>query len=102
MQLFYSSYYVNKPYVDKEKYKIIQLPVLVQVNKHFFTFVVDPTDPKIKYEWTDVGVLDYDPEENLYFVQKCNSAGRIVDESGNAVVNGGFNADGKIFLFYRC
>jgi len=23
MQLFYSSYYVNKPYVDKEKYKII-------------------------------------------------------------------------------
>ncbi|XP_052086994.1 dynein axonemal heavy chain 1-like isoform X4 [Mytilus californianus] len=56
---------------------------------------LDPTDPKIKYEWTDVGILDYDPKQQLFFVQKCNSSGRIVDESGKAVVNGGIQSDGS-------
>lgn len=61
---------------------------------------MDPTDPKIKYEWTEVGVLDYDRKDKQYFVQKCNSAGRIVDDSGQAVVNGGVQSDGKMLYIY--
>ena len=37
----------------------------------------------------DVGILDYDVDTKLYFVQKVNSAGRILDQTGQPVVDGG-------------
>lgn len=55
---------------------------------------MDPKDPTLEYEWFEVGMLDYDAENELYLVQKCDVNGRILDEDGNVVVDGGFNADG--------
>ena len=61
---------------------------------------VDPKDRSIDYKWFDVGMLDYDAANQLYLVQKVNSAGRVVDDKGHAVVNGGCNANGKfVFIF---
>lgn len=56
---------------------------------------MDPKDPSIEYKWFDVGVLDYDPESKLYFVQKVNAEKRVVDDKGKPVVNGGIKADGQ-------
>ena len=56
---------------------------------------VSPTDPRIVYDWFDVGVLDYDAEKQLYLVQKVNRNDRVIDASGNAIVNGGLQPDGK-------
>ena len=56
---------------------------------------MDPTDPKIVYDWFEVGVLDYDHKDKCYLVQKVNSQGRVVDGSGKPVVNGGVQADGN-------
>lgn len=54
-----------------------------------------PTDPKIVYDWFEVGVLDYDFEEKLYLVQKVNRDNRVLDTQGNPVVNGGIQSDGR-------
>lgn len=56
---------------------------------------MDPRDPSIEYKWIDVGMLDHDPETNLWFVQKVNSQGRVVDPLGKTVVNGGKNKAGN-------
>lgn len=61
----------------------------------FFLFPVPPTDPSIVYDWFRVGVLDYDEETQQYLVQKTNRQDRIVDSSGNPVVNGGLRPDGR-------
>lgn len=59
---------------------------------------VDPTDPKIVYDWFEVGVLDYNPEDKCYLVQKVNSHGRVVDGSGKPVINGGIQPDGEMII----
>lgn len=63
--------------------------------KLFIFSSVDPTDPKIVYDWFEVGVLDYNPEDKCYLVQKVNSQGRVVDGSGKPVINGGIQPDGE-------
>ena len=60
----------------------------------FFFTTVPPTDPKIVYDWFEVGVLDYDFEEKLFLVQKVNRANRVLDTEGRPVVNGGVQEDG--------
>ena len=55
---------------------------------------VDPREPSIEYRWIDVGVLDYDESCQLYLVQKVNREGRVIDDRGNTVVNGGILEDG--------
>ena len=55
---------------------------------------VDPRDPSIEYRWFDVGMLDYDVETKLYLVQKVNKQGRVIDDDGKTVVNGGIFDDG--------
>ena len=55
---------------------------------------LDPRDASIEYTWFDVGVLDYDEQSQHFYVQKMDSAGRIVDSKGNPVVNGGVNKEG--------
>jgi len=55
---------------------------------------VDPRDPSIEYQWLDVGMLDFDEPTKLYLVQKLDKQGRVVDNSGRTVVNGGILSDG--------
>ncbi|XP_077969677.1 dynein axonemal heavy chain 1-like isoform X2 [Styela clava] len=55
---------------------------------------VDPKDPSIMYKWVNVGVLDYDPDSELWLVQKINDEGRIIDSNGNPIVNGGIKKSG--------
>ncbi|XP_070580015.1 dynein axonemal heavy chain 1-like isoform X2 [Ptychodera flava] len=55
----------------------------------------DPKDPSLEYEWFDVGMLDYDPEDKLYLVQKVDIEGRVVDGNGDPIINGGINEDGQ-------
>ncbi|XP_060076356.1 dynein axonemal heavy chain 1-like, partial [Ylistrum balloti] len=55
---------------------------------------LDPMDPSIVYDWFEVGVLDYDDNNKHYLVQKVNDQGRILDNTGKPVVNGGVQADG--------
>ena len=63
---------------------------------HCVLFVlVDPRDPSIEYKWFDVGMLDYDESNKVYLVQKLNKNKRVVDQSGNAVINGGVLNDGQ-------
>ena len=50
---------------------------------------MDIKDPSIDWRWTGVGVLDWDPEQNLWLVQKLNREGRVIDGSGLPVVNAG-------------
>ncbi|XP_078000357.1 dynein axonemal heavy chain 1-like isoform X2 [Glandiceps talaboti] len=55
----------------------------------------DPKDPSLEYEWFDVGMLDYDAESKLFLVQKVDIEGRIIDETGEPIVNGGLKDDGQ-------
>ena len=55
---------------------------------------VSERDPAVVYELFDIGVLDYDEDKQLYLVQKTNRKGRVVDTKGNAIVDGGKQADG--------
>ena len=55
---------------------------------------VDPREPSIEYRWFDVGMLDYDEANKLYLVQKVNKQGRVIDDNGKTVVNGGVLEDG--------
>ena len=55
---------------------------------------LDPKDPSIEYRWFDVGMLEYNPENDLYLVQKINQQGRVLDTKGKPIVNGGLQADG--------
>ncbi|CAH8592966.1 unnamed protein product [Schistosoma turkestanicum] len=50
---------------------------------------LDIRDPEIEWSWQLAGVLDYDVSSKLWFVQKVDSSGRIVDENGKPVVNVG-------------
>ncbi|PIK41738.1 putative dynein heavy chain 1, axonemal [Apostichopus japonicus] len=56
---------------------------------------LDPKDPSLEYEWFEVGMLDYNTETQQYLVQKTDMNGRVLDEDGEVVVNGGFAEDGK-------
>ena len=55
---------------------------------------MDPREPFIEYKWVDVGMLDYDAASQLYLVQKVNKQGRVIDDDGKTVVNGGVGEDG--------
>uniref|UniRef100_H2YFW8 Uncharacterized protein n=1 Tax=Ciona savignyi TaxID=51511 RepID=H2YFW8_CIOSA len=55
----------------------------------------DPKDPNITYKWFNVGVLDYDKESDLWFVQKVDDQGRVLDTRGQPVVNGGVRKTGS-------
>ena len=46
-------------------------------------------------------MLDYDEKTQCYLVQKVNKSGRIINkETGEAVVNGGIQPDGREFVVY--
>lgn len=47
------------------------------------------------YEWQRIGVLDYEPTRDLYFVQKANAENRIVDKQYHPVIDGGFDENGN-------
>ncbi|XP_078481026.1 dynein axonemal heavy chain 1-like isoform X3 [Ciona intestinalis] len=55
----------------------------------------DPKDPNITYKWFNVGMLDYDKESDLWFVQKVDDNGRVLDTRGQSVVNGGIKRSGS-------
>lgn len=59
-----------------------------------FYIVDEVRDPNLKWVWCNVGVLDYDPDTNMYYVQKVNNKNRVIDEKGQPVVNGNI-IDGK-------
>ena len=68
---------------------------------------MDPREPLIEYKWCDVGVLDYDESTKLYYVQKVNKKGRVIDDQGNTVINGGILEDGivhwcRLFIALLC
>ena len=79
--------------ISYHEFEVLIAVVLIELVIIFFS--VDPTDPKIVYDWFEVGVLDYDHKDKCYLVQKVNSQGRVVDGSGKPVVNGGVQADGN-------
>lgn len=41
-------------------------------------------------------MLDYDSLTKQYLVQKTNENGRVVDEEGQPIVNGGVRPDGMV------
>ncbi|OXB70495.1 UNVERIFIED_CONTAM: hypothetical protein H355_004966 [Colinus virginianus] len=54
----------------------------------------DPKSQKLIYKWTDVGVLDYNKEMNLYLVHKLDKNGLVCDEEGRPILNGGITPEG--------
>lgn len=56
-------------------------------------------DPQVAFKWSNVGVLDYDPNTDAWLVQRVDDNGRVLDNKGNTVVNGG--ARDKSILFKR-
>ncbi|XP_023393798.1 dynein heavy chain 1, axonemal [Pteropus vampyrus] len=55
----------------------------------------DPKSRELKYEWCNVGVLDYDEEKKLYLVHKTGENGLVRDEMGKPILNGGVTAEGR-------
>lgn len=58
----------------------------------------DPKSRELKYEWCNVGVLDYDEEKKLYLVHKTGENGLVRDEMGKPILNGGVTDEGTISL----
>ncbi|XP_076826201.1 dynein axonemal heavy chain 1-like isoform X3 [Clavelina lepadiformis] len=59
----------------------------------------DLKDPTLVYKWFNVGMLDYNSEQNLWLVQKVDDQGRILNSKGQPVVNGGKQRSGsRMFL----
>ncbi|KFQ50251.1 Dynein heavy chain 1, axonemal, partial [Nestor notabilis] len=54
----------------------------------------DPKNPKLIYQWIDVGVLDYDKETKLYLVHKTDKNGMVRNEEGRPILNGGVTPEG--------
>uniref|UniRef100_A0A672VF35 Dynein axonemal heavy chain 1 n=1 Tax=Strigops habroptila TaxID=2489341 RepID=A0A672VF35_STRHB len=54
----------------------------------------DPKNPKLIYQWIDVGVLDYDKETKLYLVHKTDN-GMVRNEEGRPILNGGITPEGR-------
>ena len=48
-------------------------------------FAENRKNPDLKYEWLDVGVLDYNPQSSLWLVQKVDSNGRLLDDRDNPI-----------------
>ncbi|XP_010013568.1 PREDICTED: dynein heavy chain 1, axonemal-like, partial [Nestor notabilis] len=55
----------------------------------------DPKNPKLIYQWIDVGVLDYDKETKLYLVHKTDKNGMVRNEEGRPILNGGVTPEGR-------
>ncbi|KAF5403840.1 Dynein heavy chain axonemal [Paragonimus heterotremus] len=55
---------------------------------------LDLRDPQIVWKWQLCGVLDYDIKTKLWFVQKVDANGRLLDEYGKPIVNGGLLPNG--------
>ncbi|NXK83769.1 DYH1 protein, partial [Amazona guildingii] len=53
----------------------------------------DPKNPKLIYQWIDVGVLDYDKKTKLYLVHKTKN-GMVRNEEGRPILNGGVTSEG--------
>ncbi|RNA15334.1 Dynein heavy chain axonemal, partial [Brachionus plicatilis] len=49
----------------------------------------DPKDPKLVYQWFDVGVIDYDEKKKCWLVQKLSEDERVLDQNGKPIVNKG-------------
>lgn len=58
----------------------------------------DPKSRELKYQWFNVGVLDYDKEKKLYLVHKTDKKGLVRDDMGKPILNGGVTAEGTSFL----
>ncbi|KAM4654602.1 LOW QUALITY PROTEIN: dynein axonemal heavy chain 1 [Amazona ochrocephala] len=54
----------------------------------------DPKNPKLIYQWIDVGVLDYDKKTKLYLVHKTKN-GMVRNEEGRPILNGGVTSEGR-------
>ncbi|NWS42357.1 DYH1 protein, partial [Probosciger aterrimus] len=54
----------------------------------------DPKNPKLIYQWIDVGVLDYDKKTKLYLVHKTDKNGLVRNEEGRPIFNGGVTPKG--------
>ena len=65
-----------------------------------YRYVLSEDQAAVSYDWFEVGVLDYDSHYKEYLVQKVNSAGRVVDENGHPVVNGGLGPDGQCLVIF--
>lgn len=61
---------------------------------YHFCPIVDIRDPSIDWAWQPIGVLDYDDTTKLWLVQKTNKDGRIIDNDGTPVVDGGLLQSG--------
>ena len=46
------------------------------------------------FTWKNVGVLDYDENNNYWLVQESNAEDRIIDEQSNPLLNKGVRPDG--------
>ncbi|XP_035886761.1 dynein heavy chain 1, axonemal isoform X2 [Phyllostomus discolor] len=55
----------------------------------------DPKSRELKYQWFNVGVLDYDEEKKLYLVHKTDKKGLVRDDMGKPILNGGVTAEGR-------
>jgi hypothetical protein len=58
-------------------------------------FVGDPKDPKIKYSWESVGVIDHDKNTKFWLVQRLTADERVLDENNTPVINRGVRPDGS-------
>ncbi|KAI5937324.1 Dynein heavy chain 1, axonemal [Manis javanica] len=54
----------------------------------------DPKSRKLKYEWCNVGVLDYDKEKKLYLVHKTDKSGLVRDGMEKPILKGGVTPEG--------
>ncbi|KAM9533492.1 LOW QUALITY PROTEIN: dynein axonemal heavy chain 1 [Guaruba guarouba] len=57
----------------------------------------DPKNPKLIYQWIDVGVLDYDKKTKLYLVHKTKN-GMVRNAEGRPILNGGVTSEGRALL----
>ncbi|XP_038627172.1 dynein heavy chain 1, axonemal [Tachyglossus aculeatus] len=55
----------------------------------------NPFSKEVTYMWFSVGVLDYDEENKLYLVHKMKEKGKVRDEEGQIILNGGMTPAGR-------
>lgn len=80
---------IESCYIEKKRNKTVICDIYLTVN---------PKDPSVEYAWFNVGMLDYNPENKLWLVQKINAKGRIVDSKNKPIVNGSRKKDGTSFI----
>uniref|UniRef100_A0A8D0HEG2 Uncharacterized protein n=1 Tax=Sphenodon punctatus TaxID=8508 RepID=A0A8D0HEG2_SPHPU len=58
----------------------------------------DPKSHDLIYQWTRVGVLDYDKKTKLYLVHKTDERGMVRDADWMPILNGGMTPQGRASL----